>query len=160
MQQHSVSRGLQGRCCHTVPVSQGREKAHLRCRTVQSPLWKSGKAASGKLVKQKAICTRMYVHPLFTYISFVRTTLSQCVDLHMQFDCFLLFITCSLQCVANAFSVFGCQHMLDIGFVDACVHTIFPSTAGLDCWKMRGVIRIPPTLNIVYNNYIPMLALC
>ncbi|CAI8030749.1 Exportin-5 [Geodia barretti] len=46
-----------------------------------------------------------------------------------------------LQCVANSFSVFGCQHMLDIGFVDACLKTIFPSTAGLDCWKMRGVIR-------------------
>lgn len=49
----------------------------------------------------------------------------------------------SLQCVANAFSMFGCKHMLDIGFVDTSIQAIFPTTAGLNCWKMRGVVRIP-----------------
>jgi exportin-5 len=59
-----------------------------------------------------------------------------------------------LQCVVNAFSVFGCQHMLDIGFVDNSIQAIFPSTAELNCWKTRGVIRILPTL--IQYSYMPL----
>ena len=98
-------------------------RAHVRCRTVWSLPWKSGEV--------NGYCG-MKVH----------------VD--VSCDC-VIYPSYSLQSVTNAFSVFGCRHMLDIGFVDACIQTIFSSTAGLDCWKMRRVVRIPHLINFPFS---------